>query len=134
MEVLAVVGLEIDFTEVDFGPILPTTSKWVRGDMNFNTPDRPTVKNTGNTDMFLVLHFSNMVGKQFGKVINKFNAQLNTQRIDPIWASAWVCFDKVPLGSNELGQLDLSIHPGRIPADTYSGTLDLVGVTSCNET
>jgi hypothetical protein len=131
MDVLPVVGLEIDFTGIDFGQILPNTTKWVRGDTNFQAGTMPSVKNTGNVLMYLALHFSEMVGVEFGKVINVFDAKLNTQAIDPIDASTQVCFDLEPLGSNEVGQLDTSIHPGPIPADIYHGWLDLWGLQSC---
>jgi hypothetical protein len=130
--VLCVIGFEKDFDPaVDFGEILPNTVKWVRGDKDMNTPLRPSVKNTGNTAMYLWLHFGAMIGQNFQKVINQFDAQLNSQAIDPIFASENHCFDLEPFGSNEIKQLDLSIHPGSIPADTYAGWLDVWGRTSC---
>lgn len=131
-EVLCVIGFEKDFDSVDFGQILPNTTKWVRGDKDMTTPARPSVKNTGNTAMYLWLHYDEMVGASLGKIIDVFDAQLNVQPIDPIVASQNVCFDAEPFGSNEVKQLDLSIHPGSIPADTYTGFLDVWGRMSCD--
>ena len=131
MQVLPVVGLAIDFTAVNFGLILPNTTNWVRGDTNFGTSGMPSVKNTGNVNMYLALTFSQMVGANIGKTITSFDGQLNAQKIDPIAALTRVCFDQEPLGSNVVKQLDLSIHPGPIPADTYNGTLDLSGGPGC---
>lgn len=131
MTVLAVVGLAIDFTAVNFGQILPNTTNWVRGDVNFGTANMPSVKNTGNTNMYLGLKFSVMTGVNYGKTIERFDAQLNAQAIDPILAGDVNCFDQEPLGSNVVKQLDLSIHPGSIPADVYNGTLELSGGLNC---
>lgn len=130
-DVLCVIGFEKDFNSVDFGEILPNTTKWVRGDQDMDTPDLPSVKNTGNTFMYLWLHFDPMIGADENKVIDQFDAQLNTQAIDPIFASENHCFDLEPFGSNEVKQLDLSIHPGSIPGDTYTGWLDVWGRFSC---
>jgi len=131
MDVLPVVGLEIDFTTVDFGMIVPSTAKWVRGDTDMTTPTLPSVKNTGNVNMYLSLNFSEMVGVSLGKVINSFDGKLNAQEINPIPAATPACFNLEPLGSNEVDQLDLSIHPGPVSADTYHGTLVLSGGQSC---
>ncbi len=127
-DVLPVIGLRIDFNSVNFGQILPNTPKWVPGDMNFNGPSdtRPTVKNVGNSQMKLSLLFSKMTGFNFGKVISDFDAQLDSEQIPVITAGTAVTFTHT-LGSNQLGQLDLSIHPGSIPADSYSGMLSLTG-------
>jgi hypothetical protein len=131
MDILCIIGLEIDFASVNFGQILPNTDKWVRGDMTFGAGTLPSVKNTGNSNLFLQLQYSNMLGANFQKVINRFDAKLNAQTIDPMAAGTSYCFNLEPLGSNEVGQLDLSIHPGSIPADTYSGTLRLWGLAGC---
>jgi hypothetical protein len=131
MEILCTVGLETDFDAVNFGEILPNTDKWVRGDMTSAAGTLPSVKNTGNSNLFLQLEYSQMLGTNFQKVINLFDAKLNAQTIDPMNAGTRYCFNLEPLGSNEVGQLDLSIHPGSIPADTYTGTLRLWGLAGC---
>jgi hypothetical protein len=143
MEVGAIVGLEFDQTLVDYGIIQPNTSKWIEGSWVFGD-NKPTVKNTGNAQMYLQLHFSQMVGADFEKIINEFDATLRwrpdptdsdspqtTQTYDPIAASTPVCFEQVPLGSNEIAKLDLSIHPGSLPADVYWGELELTGWLTC---
>ncbi len=127
-DVLSVIGLRLDFSSVNFGQILPNTPKWVPGDLNFNPPidTKPTVKNVGNDPMKLSLLFTNMTGNNFGKLITEFDAQLDSEQIPVIPAGTTVTFNHT-LGSNVLGQLDLSIHPGSIPADVYAGTLTLTG-------
>ena len=143
MEVGAIVGLEFDQQLVDYGIIQPNTPKWIEGSWDFGDT-KPTVKNTGNALMYLRLHFSQMVGADFEKIIDEFDATLRwrpdpadpdspqtTQTYDPIAASTPVCFDQVPLGSNEVGKLDLSIHPGSLPADVYWGELELTGWLAC---
>lgn len=127
-DVLSVIGLRLDFSNVDFGQILPNTPKWVPGDMTFNPPNdtKPTVKNVGNDPMKLSLLFTNMTGANFGKLITEFDAQLDAEQIPVIAAGTPVTFTHT-LGSNVLGQLDLSIHPGSIPADSYTGLLTLTG-------
>lgn len=132
MQILPVIGLEIDFASVNFGEILPNTNKWVRGDMVFGAGTLPSVKNTGNTNMYLSLRYDRMLGDALKKVIDVFDAKLNAQTYDPIPAGTTVCFNDEPLGSNEVGQLDLSIHPGSVPADTYRGRLYLSGSMGCN--
>lgn len=134
MTVLCVVGLWTDFTNVDFGQIVPNTAKWVRGDTTFDDPadsGMPSIKNVGNTNMFLEMNYSEMVGASQGKTITSFDGQLNTQEVNPMAAGSTYCFNLQPIGSNVVGQLDLSIHPGSVPADSYTGSLTLTGVLSC---
>jgi hypothetical protein len=134
MTVECVVGLWTDFSKVDFGSISPNTGKWVRGDTTFDDPvdsGLPSVKNVGNTNMYLELKYGEMKGADQQKTIDSFDAQLNSQKFDPMDAGTTYCFYDQPLGSNVVGQIDFSIHPGSIPADTYSGKLWLTGVTAC---
>jgi hypothetical protein len=128
-DVLPVVGLRIDFNKVDFGTIIPNTAKWIPGDLNFSPPNdtKPTVKNVGNVPMTLSLLFSKMIGQNQQKEIIEFDAQLDAEQIPVINAGIPVTFTHT-LGSNVLGQLDLSIHPGSIPADNYLGLLTLIGI------
>lgn len=136
--VLPIIGLRQDFSAVDFGQILPNTSKWVRGDFVFGGA-LPTVENVGNVLMYLNVSFTPMVGAQYQKVINSFDAMLDAtnnavvdgQAFDPVPANTAICFNNQPLGSNVLGQIDFSIHPGSIPGDTYTGHVNIWGTQSC---
>lgn len=137
--VLPIIGLVQDFGAIDFGQILPNTSKWVRGD--FVYPNAlPTVMNTGNVLMYINVQFTPMLGVNFQKVIDVFdvmldstdNAVVDGQTFDPVNAGTSVCFNQQPLGSNVEGQIDFSIHPGSIPGDTYLGRVNVWGTMSCN--
>jgi len=138
-DVLCVTGLEVDFNQVNWGLISPNVTKWLPGDLVWDVPpdNKPTVKNTGNHAMYLWLNFSKMVGASLHKEITSFDGMFFGQLIDPIVGTASppnpaeaVCFN-TGLGSNEIQKLDLSIHPGSIPADVYTGTLSLWGSLSC---
>jgi hypothetical protein len=136
--VLPIIGLRQDFTAIDFGQILPNTTKWVRGDFAFGGA-LPTVMNVGNVLMYINVQFTPMLGVNFQKVINVFdvmldstdNAVVDGQTYDPVNAGAVVCFDQEALGSNVEGQIDFSIHPGSIPGDTYLGRVNIWGTMSC---
>jgi len=138
LDVPCIWAIAIDFNQVNWGPITPGVTDWVSGDLVWDVPadNRPTVKNIGNDGMGLKLHFSKMVGATFGKEISEFDGcfgrSASTLRcVDPIVASTPADFgtgtDQV-LCANEIGKLDLSIHPPfNLPGDTYRGTLDVMG-------
>ncbi len=129
--------LDKDFTAVDWGTISPGLTKVVSGDLLMTTPNNPTVINRQNDGMGLRVVFSTMVGKNFGKVIDQFDAcfgrsALTLLCIDPIFAPPGSAdFGVAPaqvLCANEVGKLDLSIHPpSTLPSDIYAGTVTLIG-------
>jgi hypothetical protein len=124
-EVMPFVVLDIDFDNVDYGAILPTTDKWVGGDDVFSPGDgKPTVWNRGNADAKLRVHSSSMVGATYGKLIEQFDVELLLQQ-EVYYASQWVELAG-PLVPCNPKQIDFSIHaPAGTPADTYSGVLDI---------
>jgi hypothetical protein len=139
-DVLPIVGLEIDFDLVDWGPITPGVKKIVQGDTNWNPPSdaAPTVKNTGNAPMFLFLNYSKMTGASTGEAIESFDGTFLGQTINPIAGTADPpdpaearCFSNA-LGSNETAKLDLSVNPPTpLSQDVYSGSVDVWGSLSC---
>jgi hypothetical protein len=147
IDVICFYSLEIDFDSVDWGPIAPGIDKYVLGDLVFLPPSdvRPTVKNTGNSGMGLGLLFDQMIQSTCdangctpvagGKIINLFDAKFGKspgtlQTIDPIPAGVQANFDdniERVLCSNEIGKLDLSIHPpSTLPAGTYVGMVHVL--------
>jgi hypothetical protein len=147
IDVICFYSLEIDFETVDWGEIAPGVDKYVLGDLQFLPPadSRPTVKNTGNSGMGLGLLFDQMIQSicdadgctpvPGGKIIDLFDAKFGKspttlQTIDPIPAGTPVEFDNNPervLCSNEIGKLDLSIHPpDTLPAGTYVGMVHVL--------
>jgi hypothetical protein len=143
IDILCVYGLYIDFDAVDWAGITPGVTDVVSGDLIFAPPSSaaPTVKNIGNDGMGLKLNFSEMIGVLKGKITSfdaKFGRSPSTlQSIDPIAAGTAVEFDANParvLCANEVGKLDLSIHPpSPLVPDTYTGKLDVIGVARLNE-
>ncbi len=125
-EVLPISYLNIDFTVIDWKDIKPGITKWLSGDEDLSTPDKPTVKNGGNVPLALGIHFTEMtmVGDP-SKVINEFDARLMGETIDPIFASIWYWFG-VRLPPCTPKQLDLSIHPpDKLPPGTYEGVVNI---------
>ena len=137
-------GLQCDFNEVNWHDIWPGVRDEVSGDLLFAPPsdDQPTIKNVGNDGMGLKLHFTKMVGDNFKGEITSFDASFGRspstlQTIDPMAASTWYEFDSNPariLCANEIGKLDLSIHPpDPLVPDKYKGELNLLGVARPGE-
>jgi hypothetical protein len=140
IDIICFYNLEIDFSSVNWGAILPGTSKVVPGDTQFSPPNSsaPTVKNTGNSGMQVGVLFSPLVqqGVQGPKQIVDFDAAFGKsasvlQWIDPISANVetWFADDSLNqvLCANEVGKLDLSVHPpAGLPNGTYVGTVTVL--------
>jgi hypothetical protein len=137
LDVQCVYFMQIDFDAVDWGTITPGLKDIVSGDLIWDDPhaNAPTVKNVGNDGMGLSLHFTEMSGVSEGKIIDQFDACFGKspstlECIDPIPASSVASFSTNPdqvLCSNEMGKLDLSLHPPAIlPADIYTGNIDVM--------
>ncbi|MEE8443260.1 MAG: hypothetical protein V3S37_05870 [Dehalococcoidia bacterium] len=137
IDVECVYFLEIDFGSVDWGTITPGLTDIVLGNLFWDSPlgNAPTVRNVGNDGMGLGLTYTPMVGATEGKVITEFDAcygkSPSTLDCYNMAAGEYTEFgegaDQV-LCSNEMGKLDLSIHPPSIlPVDSYSGAIDVIG-------
>ena len=137
-------NLEIDFSSVNWGAILPGTSKVVPGDTQFSPPNSsaPTVKNTGNSGMQVGVLFAPLVqqGVPGPKQIVDFDAAFGKnashlqwigaqapyiQAGDPTWFNDWSIWQV--LCNNEVGKLDLSIHPpAGLPNGLYEGNVTVL--------
>jgi len=139
LDVLCVYYMKVDFKNVDWGTITPGKKDIVSGDLLFNPPSdsAPTVKNVGNSGMGVGVHFTDMVQQNVPspKTITTFDAcfgrsPATIQCIDPINSSQYAKFDDNRdrvLCSNEVGKLDLSVHPPEtLPQGTYKGTVDII--------
>jgi hypothetical protein len=129
---LAIVALEINFAQIDFGTIQPATQQEASYRSQAGSPisAMPTIRNLGNTDGYLVLQFSSMVGEATDAEITEFSASLGAEQLDAIVADTETCFADA-IAPNETRELRLFLHPGGIPADTYAGKLSLGLRTSC---
>ena len=135
LDVLCLYYLEIDFSVVDWGDIAPGQTDVLSGDLSFGTAGAPTVHNGGNVGMEVGVNFSEMVSPG-GKVIDSFDACFGKVPdstlvcIDPFGVNVDQWFGQLEpqtLCSNQIGKLDLSIHPAStLPADSYAGTVDVL--------
>lgn len=139
-DVLGFVKLQLDFSTVLWGTIGPNSEAWRSGDLNFGTADAPTVKNTGNDPMYVEVHYNPLlIQPNLDKQITRFDVALradwqpsaNITTVPTIVASQWYCFDQQPIGSDDLGKLDLSVHPENAQAGTYKGSVDVTALGSC---
>jgi len=122
--------IELDFAGVNFGDVLVCNEKIVSGDDQLDTPELPTIKNSGNCDLDISVHFDNMgFIAPTGEV--EFDAQLNLfGKVSNILPSVWT-----PLPGKLVictpTPMHFSIH---VMKDTvkgaHSGTLTIKGVDS----
>lgn len=135
LQVLQVLVLALDFDGVNFGSILPNTEKWVAGDDTFDICGGPcvangenyfaTLWNQGNVPLQIEVHSDQMLGIALGKTIDRFDVQLLGDHYDYDYDQEVILGG--PLMPCTPTQIDFSIHPGSIPADTYQGTLYIEG-------
>jgi len=116
--------LSLDFTGVDYGPILPTVAKWVRGDVIFGS-GMPTIENFGNIAGLVDVASTKMIGVNQKKEINEFDVKIGTGS-EFVYNSAAPALNVNTIDPCTPYQIDFSIHPGSgIPADVYTGTMTL---------
>jgi hypothetical protein len=120
---VAVAAMYTDFTSIDYGPVAPGRTKRIEGDKDTGTPNRPTLKNIGNTRIVIQIKSDPMTLEQ--NEITKFDFQFKTEEKDYYVNDGWVTMqDYLCLCNTE--KLDLSIHPGDLlPQGTYTGKLYL---------
>lgn len=122
--------LDIDFTLIDFGEIMPCKEKMVPGDYIMETPGSappvmPTMKNEGNVDIVISLHFTAMVGEVKGKTIEDFDAKFKDEKL--YFKACETKRFTEPLKLCETEKISFSIHaPDGTPADTYWGMLHIL--------
>lgn len=94
---VCVPGFEIDFNKLDYGTVEVSKKKWIAGDTDWDTPLAPapdpnpaTIRNRGNTDLWITVHETDMGFGHQG--ITPTAYQGSTQ--PPAGASNWnVVFD-----------------------------------------
>mgnify|MGYP000058804183 CR=1 FL=1 len=84
-EYLAFTGYEVDFSSVDYGEVLLDVHKKVSGDRNFDTADKPTVRNIGNTRLNMKVAQDDMnLGQSSGEWNVRYDARVGNLTSD--WA------------------------------------------------
>ena len=135
--------LKTDFDNVNWGSITPGGVDWVYGDLYFdhqgNSP-YPTVGNIGSGGMNVAIEFSDMIREEDQdpdtiKRITDFDAAfgINPDYLSYVFGLGGEVLEFGPgyhqyLCANEVGKLDLSIHPPiGLPAGNYVGDLTVYG-------
>ncbi len=143
--------LKTDFTTIDWGTIQNNATSNKSGNMTFDPTDgQPTIRNVGNSALFLEAGFDPLIFQTDPtKNINQFDLKLRAEWrtnvaeltvVDPILARdssnhpLWACFGDQPIGANQNGKLDLSVHPVNAQAGLYNGNFKMIGRTNCTTT
>jgi hypothetical protein len=147
-DVLCFVYLKTDFTTVDWGTIQNNADANRSGNMTFDTADgQPTIRNAGNAPLYLEVGFDPLVFQTDPtKNINQFDVALRAEWqanfglltvVNPIFArdaqqhKLWTCIGDQPIGPNQNGKIDFSVHPVNAQAGAYAGVVKLVARTTC---
>jgi hypothetical protein len=150
-DVLCFVYLKTDFTSVSWGVIQNNVHANKSGNLTFDPTDgQPTVRNVGNAPLYLEAGYDPLVYlADPTKTINQFDLKLRAEWqtnvglltiVDPILArdtqnrSLWACFGDQPIGPNQNGKLDFSVHPFSAQAGNYVGNVNLIARTNCTTT
>ena len=127
-EYVAVNGIEIDFTSVNYGSVAISTNKWVAGDTVFGTGGA-TVRNIGNTDVYIQVTQSDMgFGQDVTGMWNvQFDARLGNNPANEVVYDPFQTIqlpNKLPLCNTE--ELDFSIHVKKdMSGQAYTGTMTI---------
>ena len=122
--------LELDFTAIDYGEIVPCVEKVVPGDYVLDPagpapPVKPSVKNEGNLPLYIGVHSTAMVGDTTGKTIEDFDAKFRDEKLTyKACVDTWFT-NPLPLCNTE--KINFSIHaPEGTASDTYRGELTML--------
>ncbi len=63
VEYMSLKAFETDFTAINYGPLIINSRKVIAGDEDWNTPDRPTIKNQGNVEICMRISATDMIGQ-----------------------------------------------------------------------
>jgi hypothetical protein len=120
-------GIEIDFSSIDYGSAVISTTKWVGGDIDFGTGDKPTVRNIGNTPVELHVYQTDM---GFGKTDGDWNVMFDARLGADGGISTYYPEEEAVLGDIldlcTTEKLDFSIHIYKgVPGYNYIGEMDI---------
>jgi len=140
-EYVRTVCVEKDFTTVNFGSLQLSQSKVVSGDEDMGTPEKPTLKNGGNVDTMISVHYTPMYlvdeegtmilddnGEPIPLEVVVFNARLGLlPTVNDILPCQPVEIGVLPVCHT--WELDLSIHPKKISEGNFGMYQGVVQVT-----
>ena len=124
--------LELDFTAIDYGEVVPCVEKIVPGDYVLDDPAgpappvMPSVKNEGNIALTIGVHSTAMLGDTTGKTIELFDTKFRDEKIQYVaGVDTWFVVHQLDLCSTE--KIIFSVHaPLGTPEDTYRGFLTML--------
>ena len=127
---LSIVALRCDFTKINWGMVNVCQWNVLYGDADMTTPTKPTIQNIGNDPAKIELHFTEMVGQNFGKKITAFDATMLGGHIELDACTPMViqngAGEDVELPPCTPTQIDFSVHPATgTPEDTYLGEMTI---------
>jgi hypothetical protein len=64
VEYLSLKAYETDFTAINYGPVVVNSRKVIAGDEDWNTADRPTIKNQGNIPVCMQISATDLTGAE----------------------------------------------------------------------
>jgi hypothetical protein len=118
-------GIELDFTEVNYGSVQVCSNKWIGGDLEFGTPAQ-TVRNVGNTAVQITVQQDDMgLGMTSGEWNVEFDARLGADGVHAVYDPEVevTLVDVLPLCNTQ--KLDFSIHVKKGDPGTYTGTITI---------
>ena len=127
---ISIVALRCDFGKISWGNVNVAQWNVLYGDEDLGTPTKPTIQNIGNDPAQIELHFTEMIGANFGKKIIDFDASMLGGHIELVACTPKVIMDAagapVMLPPCTPTQIDFSVHPlSGIPEDTYTGEMTI---------
>jgi hypothetical protein len=127
---ISIVALRCDFTRINWGNVNVCQWNVLYGDEDLSTPTKPTIQNIGNDPAKIELHFTEMVGDNFGKKILDFDASMLGGHIELVACTPKVITDgagaPVVLPACTPTQIDFSVHPPTgTPEDMYRGRMTI---------
>lgn len=138
-EYLPFTGFEKDFTSVAYGQVMLNTHKKISGDLVFGTTSNPTIRNVGNTRLWMWAAQDDMgLGQSSGIWNVEYDARVGNNENDwtiyspfdyentgsPVWSSEYTRLEDI-LDLSEVEEMDFSILVKKWP-DTntsYNGSL-----------
>ena len=127
---ISIVALRCDFTKISWGNVNVCQWNVLYGDEDLSTPTKPTIQNIGNDPAQIELHFTEMMGQNFGKKIIDFDASMLGGYIELVACTPKVIMDAAGaptmLPPCTPTQIDFSVHPPTgTPEDMYMGQMTI---------
>ena len=126
---LELVDFEVDFASVVYGDVALNSHKIISGDLDFGTSDKPSIRNVGNTRLWVKVQQDDMGLGKVGETWNvKFDARVGNEFAE--WRNYWpdtLTTLQDILDLSELEEMDFSVLITKFPTiqTDYTGTLDL---------